>query len=672
MKTFYPFQTQMLRFIAVLLIGFFQSDLQAQVAYYVDKGNESINPMAENVSSMNMDDLAPVPDMEELPVLQGSCSVYATPPTAVDNFDGPMMASTADPMHYDAPGTYTIHWVFEDGNGNSTVQNQTVIIEDITPPSISDCPANIVISTNTFNCMGVATWTPPVASDECQLNSMRSNFKPGDVFPIGTTTVWYTATDARGNLNTCSFDVTVNNVMTYTVIETAVSCHGAADGAIELSISGGQAPYSIDWNNENTEDLTHVKGGEYRGTITDANGCTQNIEAYVAEPAPLQIVNDAVINPTFCGTPTGEIHISATGGTLSYEYLWNDGFNQPDRNAIGAGVYSVTISDENGCMTVETYTLNDPTAAEIILENTQHLVCQGKNKGAADITVKLQNDATTYSVSWSNGNNDEDLSQVSSGNYYVLITDNNNCTAAKTISINAPNAIRLQEKITPVSCKNMSNGAIDLNISGGTAPYDIAWNTHENTEDIQGLMSGEYSVIVVDAQGCMTSASYTVHSPEALQITATAEDELFGNDGKIEVQTTGGTAPYAYSWNNGAHGDNLNNVSAGTYSVIVTDKNGCTENLSMNIQAKSEISENSLLHMHLFPNPSTGEMNIKFSKSVNGSLQIIALNGQQLLNTSLNNISYQLDLSAYATGMYYMVVKPENGQAIATSFSITK
>ena len=124
MKTFSPIPSSALRFLAVLLIGFFQSDLNAQISYYVEKGNEPINPLAENVSSMNLDDMAPVPDMEELPVLQGSCSVFATPPTAVDNFIGPMMANTTDPMQYDAPGTYTINWVFEDGNGNKTTQKQ--------------------------------------------------------------------------------------------------------------------------------------------------------------------------------------------------------------------------------------------------------------------------------------------------------------------------------------------------------------------------------------------------------------------------------------------------------------------------------------------------------------------------------------------------------------------
>jgi hypothetical protein len=675
MKTFSPIPSSALRFLAVLLIGFFQSDLNAQISYYVEKGNEPINPLAENVSSMNLDDMAPVPDMEELPVLQGSCSVFATPPTAVDNFIGPMMANTTDPMQYDAPGTYTINWVFEDGNGNRTTQKQMVIVEDMTPPVFQDCPANIVMSANSSDCMGKAMWTPPVAMDECQLSPLRSNYQPGDAFPIGTTTVWYAATDARGNLNTCSFDVTVNNVMTHTVIENAVSCHGSRDGSIALTISGGTAPYFVDWNNDgsnDSENLNNIKGGTYFATIIDANGCEQKAEAFVLEPEPLHIVNDAVIDPTFCGTPTGEIHISATGGTLVYNYVWNDGYTQPDRNAIGAGVYSVTVSDENGCMTVETYTLNDPSSPLIQVEKTNNVSCSAKNNGSADISVQLQNDATTYSVSWSNGNNDEDLMQVSAGNYYVLVTDNNNCTASKIIGIKEPSTIKIYEEVHPVSCKRMNDGAINLSINGGTAPYTIAWNNNENSEDLSGLVAGTYSVFVVDAEGCMTTSDITVNSPEALEVKAVVEDELFGQDGNIQLSVNGGTAPYQYSWSNGATSENLNNIHSGNYSITVSDRNGCNETLQMSVSGNEELGENTMLHMRMFPNPATGEMNIQFSKTVNGTLQVVGVNGKQLIRTSLSTIQYQLDLSQYAEGLFYMVVTPENGQAVTTSFTISK
>jgi UDP-N-acetylmuramyl tripeptide synthase len=92
----------------------------------------------------------------------------------------------------------------------------------------------------------------------------------------------------------------------------------------------------------------------------------------------------------------------------------------------------------------------------------------------------------------------------------------------------------------------------------------------------------------------------------------------------------------------------------------------------MSVSGNEELGENTMLHMRMFPNPATGEMNIQFSKTVNGTLQVVGVNGKQLIRTSLSTIQYQLDLSQYEEGLYYMVVTPENGQAVTTSFTISK
>jgi VCBS repeat-containing protein len=179
-------------------------------------------------------------------------------------------------------------------------------------------------------------------------------------------------------------------------------------------------------------------------------------------------------------------------------------------------------------------------------------------------------------------------------------------------------------------------------------------------------------VFVVDAEGCMTTSDITVNSPEALEVKAVVEDELFGQDGNIQLSVNGGTAPYQYSWSNGATSENLNNIHSGNYSITVSDRNGCNETLQMSVSGNEELGENTMLHMRMFPNPATGEMNIQFSKTVNGTLQVVGVNGKQLIRTSLSTIQYQLDLSQYAEGLYYMVVTPENGQAVTTSFTISK
>jgi hypothetical protein len=143
------------------------------------------------------------------------CSATVTVPTAMDNCAGTVTGTTSDPLTYDAPGTYTVHWIFDDGHHNSNTANQTVILTDVTPPVIADCPANITVRTGPgrTTCDQVATWLPPTASDNCTLASFTSNYHSGDTFPTGTTTVTYTAKDAASPPNTsaCSFSVTVED-----------------------------------------------------------------------------------------------------------------------------------------------------------------------------------------------------------------------------------------------------------------------------------------------------------------------------------------------------------------------------------------------------------------------------------------------------------------------------
>src|SRR6266404_8325838 len=158
------------------------------------------------------DTIPPVSNIATLSTVAGECSAtIITPPKATDNCAGSITGTTSDPLTYSSQGTYTVHWTYNDGNGNTSNQTQTVAIKDVTPPVISGCPSNKTVYTGSgrTTCDQTASWTPPTASDNCAVVSFTSNYPSGATFPVGTTTVKYLAVDVGGNKDSCSFTVTV-------------------------------------------------------------------------------------------------------------------------------------------------------------------------------------------------------------------------------------------------------------------------------------------------------------------------------------------------------------------------------------------------------------------------------------------------------------------------------
>ncbi|MDB5251460.1 MAG: hypothetical protein JWP27_629, partial [Flaviaesturariibacter sp.] len=191
-----------------------------------------------------LDRLPAVPNVATLPVKTGECSVTVTAPTATDVCAGTITATTPDPVTYTAQGTYTIHWTYSDGSGNTTTQNQTVIVSDVTPPTIT-CPSNKVLA----SCTGTLPnyTSAAVVSDNCTpAGSIIVTQSPAAGTPIAagtTTTVTLTATDAAGKSSTCSFTVTTRAAIAFTATTTQASCPSSADATINVSATGGNGTY---------------------------------------------------------------------------------------------------------------------------------------------------------------------------------------------------------------------------------------------------------------------------------------------------------------------------------------------------------------------------------------------------------------------------------------------
>jgi hypothetical protein len=358
------------------------------------------------------------------------------------------------------------------------------------------------------------------------------------------------------------------------IVTQAASCNGTATGTANLTVSGGTTAYSFVWSNGAiTEDITGLIAGTYTVTITDANSCSLSVSANVTEPALL--VATAVPTDALCNAANGSVDLTVTGGTQPYGYNWSNSTTAEDLASVAAGTYSVTVNDNKGCIANTSVTVTQPTA--IAITNTVlDVACNGGADGEIDIEVSGGTGA--YSYAWSTSDNTQDVTGLTEGSYAVTVTDANSCTASATFTVAEPTAITLSTVADDASCNGGADGDIDLTVAGGTAPYSYVWSNAATTQDVTGLNAGTYTVTVTDDNSCVNIVSATVSEPTALALsTQVTHVQCFaGNNGAIDLTVSGGTATYTYVWSNAATTEDITGLVANTYNVTVTDANTCS------------------------------------------------------------------------------------------------
>jgi len=373
--------------------------------------------------------------------------------------------------------------------------------------------------------------------------------------------------------------------LTTTSTLTQIACFGGSTGAIDINPSGGTLNYSYLWNNgATTQDISGLNAGNYSVTITDANNCTATYTTTLTQPAAILAVNGVTTNVLCFGGNTGSINITPTGGTPGYTYLWSNGANTQDINTLATGNYNVTVTDANGCTnSLYSATITQPAAALAVNGVTTNVLCFGGNTGSVNITPS--GGTPVYTYLWSNGATAQDINTLAAGNYNVTVTDANGCTNnLYSATITQPaSALSVNGVTTNVLCFGGNTGSVNITPAGGTPGYTYMWSNGATTQDINSLAAGNYNVTVTDASGCTNNLySATISQPAAvLAVNGTTTNVLCfgGSTGAINITPTGGTPVYSYLWSNGATTQDLGTIPAGNYSVIVTDANGCTNNL---------------------------------------------------------------------------------------------
>ncbi|MEO8087278.1 MAG: hypothetical protein ABI763_10685, partial [Bacteroidota bacterium] len=388
-----------------------------------------------------------------------------------------------------------------------------------------------------------------------------------------------TVTDANGCTATISETVSEPSLLVAATSTTMTLCNGGSDGTATVLANDGTPGYTYSWSSGgNAATESGLAAGNYDVTVTDANGCTTSVTSIVAEPTLL--TSSTISTPVLCNSGAdGTSTVTAVDGTPGYTYSWSSGGNGSTENGLAAGIYVVTVTDVNGCTSVATSLVIEPTLLTAATSTTD-VLCNGGSDGTANV---VGNDGTPgYSYSWSSGGNAATETGLAAGNYDVTVTDANGCTTSVTAMVNEPAVISILPSTVSCLCNGSADGSASANVTGGVGAYIFSWSPGGgSTATINNLSAGNYTLTVTDDNGCVSGATATVTEPALLTTAMSSTPTLCNGDssGSATAIGNGGTGNYTYSWfPSGGYASTENNLFAGHYSVTITDGNGCVTN----------------------------------------------------------------------------------------------
>lgn len=489
--------------------------------------------------------------------------------------------ATADSL---CAGTYIV--TATDTNGCSTVDTIT-----ITEPTLLDVDFDVeAITCAGGGCDGEITALPSGGvGPYSYLWSTTDTSQTITGLCVGTYTV--TVTDDNGNTVIDSVTLTDPTPFVITSNVSQVTCPGECDGSITLNITGAGLP-SILWSTgDTTAVIDSLCAGTYDVTVSDTSGCTDSLTFVIVEPSPLSITVDSINEPT-CALSDGVIIVSANGGngTNSYSYQWLDAFlsplipaqNSDTATNLFAGIYNVVVVDSLGCTDTFAVILNNNNAPEIALDSIVNVSCPGDCDGA--IFTTITGGTSPYNILWSSGGTADDDTALCAGPDTLAVADASLCLAFEIYEVIAPPAIVIDSvEVTDLTCGSVCDGAISMQIAGGTAPLTYSWSNGASDSTLSDLCPGTYTLTITDANGCSLDSTFVVNGPAPIVITLDSVQNAtcdYTGDGALFVSVSGGSPNYQFSWtaadSTAFTSEDLTNIVAGSYFFTVTDNNGCS------------------------------------------------------------------------------------------------
>jgi hypothetical protein len=339
-------------------------------------------------------------------------------------------------------------------------------------------------------------------------------------------------------------------------------------GLLGSWVTDGTQPYSYLWSTgQTTQEITVNSNGWYSIEVTDAEGCVANDSLEVAAVDPCWGFSVMLAEQP---PGSGMLYSAVTGGSGNYTYEWSTGETTANINVSVNGNYTLIVTDSDGCVVVgfiEIGNNNDPCLG-------LSMALAEQPPGSGNLYSSVIGGTAPYSYSWSSGETTQDIVVTNSGSYFCVVTDDLGCMFTETIDVvlNDPCA---QFDVEIVEAP-VGSGILDGVAIGGTAPYSYSWSTGEISLGIEASMDGIYGLTITDAEGCVETDSYEVMlGVNPCQNFSVVIAEQPPGSGAIYSAVSGGAAPYSYLWSTGETTADIQVNTIGTYTLAVTDSEGC-------------------------------------------------------------------------------------------------
>jgi gliding motility-associated-like protein len=473
-----------------------------------------------------------------------------------------------------------------------------------------------------------------------------------------------TVTDANGCTASTTVNITQPNPLIASITNTDVTCYGDCDAQATAVYTGGTGPYTFIWTPalQTTPTATALCAGIQNLTVTDSVGCTANASVVITQPTILAV--STTTTNSDCGTANGTACGAITGGSPPFVYSWSDPLIQTNSCATGlnAGVYTISVTDSHGCIVTNVANVNDNNAPIVTIPTSTDVTCFGAANGSAQGSIT--GGIIPYNISWTpTGQTNTFANNLSGGIYSLVVVDSVGCTGSASVTINEPPAL-ISGIIASsnTSCNLGCNGSATVLAGGGTAPYTYLWNdvATQTTATATGLCAQNYSVTITDNNGCSTVSVATINEPSPILIDVVSTTNVScngGNNGQITVSASGGTPGYTYAWTPAVgSSSSVTNLSAGTYTLTVTDLNGCAKTITV------DIMEPTLLVL-------TPNSNFSTCGNSNGSAGVSVIGGTTPYTYAWTPSGTSAIITNIPAGTYNVTVTDLNG-CVSTATSV--
>lgn len=583
---------------------------------------------------------------------------------------------TNDPLATSYTWSFPVNWA---GSSTTNVSTPTVsnsgVISVVATNSCGAGPSrtlnitavgfsNAVITSTNISCYnysnGIAVISYTGSGGPYSILWQPSGAVTASVNNLSVGTHSATVTDGNGCSITKTVSITQPLQLLAGVTTTNVNCFASCNGAAIASFTNNIGPVTYSWQpiSAIAASVNNLCAGIYTLLVTDQNNCFSNIAFTIIQAPPINVAVGSITNVACSGQFNGAAQILASGGTPSYTYSWSPSAQTNSvLTGVGAGIYTCSVTDANGCVNTKTVNITQPSPLLITTNTVVPNNCFSFATG--QINTSITGGTPTYSITWTPSlPSTSTVTNLAAGSYTYMVLDAKGCVTYSIYTLTDPPALALIYTTTTVACSG-PNGSAACGIAGGTPPYTFSWSpTSQTTSIATGLLAGNYVSTTTDANGCIINASITVPVGVNPSVTATSNSSVICT-GQTATLTANGASTYSWNTTVTAPSITVNPTANTTYTVTGFSSNGCAASATItqlvDLCTGINMRENANAFVKIYPNPFSSEITISIIDSDNKTdLTIYNSMGQLVYKTELNEINSMLKLEQLPAGIYFL------------------